>query len=83
MGVVKEKFGTARNGKEVYAFTISNANGMQAKIINFGAILVSLLVPDKDGKPEDVVLGYDSLEEYYGNGSNNWAKCKSNRGRKL
>ncbi|MDD6629166.1 MAG: galactose mutarotase [Lachnospiraceae bacterium] len=69
MGVVKEKFGTARNGKEVYAFTISNANGMQAKIINFGAILVSLLVPDKDGKPEDVVLGYDSLEEYYGNGS--------------
>ena len=69
MGVVKEKFGTAKNGKEVYAFTISNANGMQAKIINFGAILVSLLVPDKDGKPEDVVLGYDSLEEYYGNGS--------------
>lgn len=69
MGVVKEKFGTARNGKEVYAFTISNTNGMQAKIINFGAILVSLLVPDKDGKPEDVVLGYDSLEEYYGNGS--------------
>lgn len=69
MGVVKEKFGTARNGKEVYAFTISNTNGMQAKIINFGAILVSLLVPDKDGKLEDVVLGYDSLEEYYGNGS--------------
>ena len=69
MGVVKEKFGTARNGKEVYAFTISNANGVQAKIINFGAILVSLLVPDKDGKLEDVVLGYDSLEEYYGNGS--------------
>ena len=69
MGVVKEKFGTARNGKEVYAFTLSNANGVQAKIINFGAILVSLLVPDKDGKVEDIVLGYDSLEEYYGNGS--------------
>lgn len=69
MGVVKEKFGTARNGKDVYAFTLSNANGVQAKIINFGAILVSLLVPDKDGKVEDVVLGYDSLEEYYGNGS--------------
>lgn len=69
MGVVKEKFGTARNGKDVYAFTLSNANGVQAKIINFGAILVSLLVPDKNGKVEDVVLGYDSLEEYYGNGS--------------
>lgn len=69
MGVKKEKFGTARNGKDVYAFTLSNANGVQAKIINFGAILVSLLVPDKNGKVEDVVLGYDSLEEYYGNGS--------------
>lgn len=69
MGVVKEKFGTARDGKEVYAFTLSNANGVQAKVINFGAILVSLLVPDKDGKLEDLVLGYDSLEEYYGNGS--------------
>lgn len=69
MGVMKEKFGTAADGKDVYAFTLSNTNGMQAKIINYGAILVSLLVPDQDGKTADVVLGYDNLEGYFGNGS--------------
>lgn len=69
MGVVREKFGTTKDGKEVYAYTLSNANGMQAKIINYGAILVNLLVPDKTGKLEDVVLGFDNLEGYYGNGS--------------
>lgn len=69
MGLVKEKFGTARDGRDVYAYTLSNANGMQARIINFGANLVSLLVPDQDGNLEDIVLGYDKLEDYYGNGS--------------
>lgn len=69
MGIVKEKFGTAKCGRDVYAYTLSNANGMQAKIINFGANLVSLLVPDKNGEVEDIVLGYDKLEDYYGNGN--------------
>ncbi|MCM1123235.1 MAG: galactose mutarotase [Eubacterium sp.] len=69
MGVEKEKFGATKDGKDIYAYTMSNANGMRAKIINFGANLVSLLVPDQDGKLEDVVLGYDTLEGYYGNGS--------------
>jgi len=68
MGVVKEKFGTTKCGKDVYAYTLSNGNGMRAKIINFGAILVSLHVPDADGNSEDVVLGYDTLEDYYKNG---------------
>lgn len=69
MGVVKEKFGVTKDGRDVYAFTLSNANGMSAKIINYGAILVCLRVPDENGKVEDVVLGYDSLEGYYRNGS--------------
>ena len=69
MGVVKEKFGTTKCGKDVYAFTLSNTNGMQAKIINFGANLISLLVPDQNGNLEDVVLGFDTLEGYYRNGS--------------
>ena len=69
MGVDKEKFGTTRDGKDVYAYTLYNTNGMRAKIINFGANLVSLLVPDKDGNLEDVVLGYDTVEDYYGNAS--------------
>ena len=69
MSVVKEKFGTTKCGKEVSVYTLSNGNGVQAKIINYGANLISLLVPDKDGKVEDVVLGYDKLEDYYVNGS--------------
>lgn len=69
MGVVKEKFGTTKDGKDVYAYTLSNSNGMQARVINYGAILVNLFVPDKDGKLDDVVLGFDNLEGYYGNGS--------------
>lgn len=67
MGVVKEKFGTTRDGRDVYAYTLSNKNGMQAKVISFGANLVSLLVPDGKGSLEDIVLGYDNLESYYGN----------------
>lgn len=69
MGVEKEKFGTTKDGRDVYAYTLYNANGMRAKIINFGANLVSLLVPDANGNLDDVVLGYDTLEGYYGNGS--------------
>lgn len=69
MSISKEFFGTARDGKEVYAFTLENANGMKARVINFGAILVNLYVPDRNGNVEDVVLGYDSLEDYYRNAS--------------
>lgn len=69
MSIVKEKFGTTKCGKDVYAYTISNSKGMAAKIINFGANLVSLLVPDQNGNLEDVVLGYDTLDGYYGNDS--------------
>ena len=53
----------------MYVYTLSNAGGMQAKIINFGANLISLLVPDRNGNLEDVVLGYDKLDDYYGNSS--------------
>lgn len=69
MGVVKDKFGVTKDGKEIYAFTMTNANGMSAKVINYGAILVNLMVPDKNGNVEDVVLGFDSLEKYFDNGS--------------
>lgn len=69
MGIIKEKFGTARTGEDIFLYTLKNKNGMEAKVTNFGANLVSLLVPDQDGKVEDVVLGYDNLEDYYRNGS--------------
>ena len=48
----------------VDVYTLTNANGLEVRIINYGGIVVSLKVPDRDGKIEDVVLGYDTLEEY-------------------
>lgn len=59
-------FGKFEN-KEVKLFTIINSNGLIAKLTNFGAVLVSLFVPDKNGKLDDVVLGFDTLEKYLTN----------------
>lgn len=64
MEIVKEPFGIAPDGQEIDLFTLTNSNGMVAKITNFGGIVTSLLVPDKDGNMEDVVLGFDSLQPY-------------------
>lgn len=59
-------FGKFQN-KNVKLFTITNSNDLVAKLTNFGAVLVSLFVPDKNGKLEDVVLGFDTLEKYFSN----------------
>ena len=59
-------FGKCENG-DVKEFTLSNSNGMSAVLTNYGAILVSLFVPDKTGNASDVVLGFDSLEKYSNN----------------
>ncbi len=48
----------------VYLYTLENAGGMRARITNYGGILVSLEVPDRDGISGNVVLGFDTLEEY-------------------
>lgn len=57
-------FGTMPDGKSVSLYTLRNAAGMEAKITNYGGIIVSLRVPDRNGKFDDVVLGYDSLSSY-------------------
>jgi aldose 1-epimerase len=49
---------------QVDLYTLKNSNGLEAKITNYGGIVVSLLVPDKNGKLTDVVLGYDDLCDY-------------------
>ncbi len=64
MEIVKEPFGTTPDGQEIDLFTLTNSNGMVAKITNFGGILTSLLVPDKNGNLEDVVLGFDDSQSY-------------------
>lgn len=65
----KELFGTLPDGRDVYAYVLENKNGMKIKVIEYGAILVSVWVPDKKGVLRDVVLGYDTLQEYEKNGS--------------
>ncbi|MFA6113692.1 MAG: aldose epimerase family protein [Sphingomonas sp.] len=51
-------------GAKVEAITLSNAKGVTARILSYGATLQSLIAPDRDGKPADVVLGYDDLAGY-------------------
>ena len=46
-------------------YTIRNASGMEASITNYGGRIVSLLVPDREGRVRDVVLGFDDLKDYY------------------
>lgn len=69
MSVTQEAFGKSREGRDVVLYTIKNSKGMMAKVMNVGAILVELWVPDKDGKLQDVVLGYDNVSDYYNNPS--------------
>ena len=65
--LMKQEFGKTPDGAAVYIFTLKNAKGMEARITNYGGIVVSLAVPDKSGKSSDVVLGYDNLEGYIRN----------------
>lgn len=54
------------DGKRIYIYTLINDTGIKAKIMNYGAILFSLEVPDGESRLEDVTLGYATLEEYVG-----------------
>src|SRR5512146_1843838 len=65
----RESFGNAPDGTPVYLYTIKNFYGMEAKITNFGGIVVSLKVPDRHGKLDDVVLGFDNPLDYVKNHS--------------
>ena len=65
--LVGEPFGKTADGTPVEIYTLKNANGMTAKIMTYGGIVQSLMVPDKTGKMGDVVLGYDTLEGYLTN----------------
>jgi Aldose 1-epimerase len=61
-----EAFHRTIDGSEVDLYTLKNSNGLEATITNYGGIVVSLKVPDKNGKLGDVVLGYDTLNDYIG-----------------
>jgi aldose 1-epimerase len=63
----KQAFGRTGDGTAVDLYTLTNANGAEAKIITYGGIVISLKVPDRNGKFDDVVLGYDNLDGYLKN----------------
>jgi aldose 1-epimerase len=62
--IKKVPFGETADGQPVDLYTLTNPQGMEVSITDYGATVVSLLVPDRHGHLDDVVLGYDTLEEY-------------------
>ena len=62
-------FGATREGAAVRIYTLTNENGVEARITNYGGIVVSLKTPDRKGTAADVVLGFDSLAGYITNSS--------------
>lgn len=69
MSVVKSNFGKTKDGKTATLYTIENKNGMRVSFCDYGAAVVSIVVPDRNGKMEDIALGYDSVTGYEENGS--------------
>jgi len=67
LSVEKQDFGTTADGEAVELYTLTNSNGLKAKIMTYGGILVSLEAPDRNGKLADVVLGYETLDGYVRN----------------
>jgi aldose 1-epimerase len=62
--IQKAPFGHTADGKAVEAYTLTNKNGLEARLMTYGATLVSLKTPDRSGKMADIVLGFDSVDPY-------------------
>lgn len=63
----KLTFGTTHDGQTASKYVLTNKQGMEIEVSDFGALLVAIKTPDQNGKLVDVQLGYDTLEEYYDN----------------
>jgi aldose 1-epimerase len=66
MNIEKQAFGSTPEGKEVFKYTLKNNRGMEVDIITYGGIITAIRIPDRNNDPGDVVLGFDTLEEYLG-----------------
>src|ERR1044071_5373356 len=64
MKTAKESFGKLPDGTPVDLYTLTNANGMEMKVITYGGIVTSLKTPDRRGQSGDIVLGFDNLQGY-------------------
>ncbi len=65
--IKKDAFGKTADGKKVEIYTLTNSKGAEARIMTYGATVVSLKMPDRKGVFDDVVLGYDTLKGYLNN----------------
>ncbi|RPI46455.1 MAG: galactose mutarotase, partial [Bacteroidetes bacterium] len=66
MKIERKTFGILRDGREVSRFLLDNGRGMQVEVINYGAIIRSIRVPDRKRNSADIVLGFSNLEGYLG-----------------
>jgi len=72
----EESFKSVHQGKQTALYTLKNKNGLVAQITNYGAIIVSIYIPDRRGNLADIVQGYDTIDEYInGNGPYMGAIC--------
>ena len=62
--IIAKSFGILPNGKEIFTHQLTNKNGMELHIIDYGAAITAIKIPLKNGKLVDVVLGFDTLEKY-------------------
>jgi aldose 1-epimerase len=63
-GVTRAAFGNTRDGKAVEIYTLTNAHGLEMRVITYGGIITSLKVPDRSGHLGDIVLGFDTIDGY-------------------
>lgn len=68
MSILVKDYGVTKDGEQVKQYILENANGVKAVLLSYGAVLASLLVPDRDGALRDVVWGYENLAGYEVNG---------------
>ena len=82
MKITKRPFGTLADGTAVSCWTMENAHGLRAELLDYGATIRSVQVPNRAGRLIDVVLGYDDLAGYAGNPSFYGATNTSGRERR-
>ncbi len=67
MTVKESIFGVTKEGKEARRYLLTGRNGMEVEVTNFGACILAIKIPDENGTQRDIMLGYDTLEEYEDN----------------
>ena len=65
--ITKHDWGKTKDGRPVSRYVLTNKNGVTMAVTDYGCIIISLSVPDRNGNHEDIVLGYERLEDYMKN----------------